>query len=78
MTRYYFHIRDGWNLIPDDEGIECPTWGAAWAEAYASADDLAAAALRDGLNFSTGAIEIADQTGNVLGRVGVPEQRRLS
>ena len=77
VTRYYFHIRDGWNVIPDDEGMECASWGAAWVEAYASADDVAAAALRDGLPWTAGAIEIADGAGNVLGRVAVPEQRRL-
>ena len=77
VTRYYFHIRDGWQVIPDDEGIECATWGDAWVEAYASADDLAAAALRDGLSRPAAAIEIVDQAGNVLGRVAVPDQRRL-
>ena len=77
VSRYYFHIRDGWHVIPDDEGIECSSWGAAWVEAYASADDLAAAALRDGLPRSAGAIEIADHAGNILGRVAVPAQRYL-
>jgi hypothetical protein len=75
MTRYYFHIRDGWDVISDDEGMECSSWGAAWTEAYASADDMAAAATRDGLPWYAGAIEIADQAGNVLGRVAVPVRR---
>lgn len=22
LIRYYFNIRDGWNVIPDDEGME--------------------------------------------------------
>ena len=33
MARYYFHIRDGNNLIRDEEGIELPSLEAARAEA---------------------------------------------
>ncbi len=33
MARYYFHIRDGNNLIRDEEGTELPSLEAARAEA---------------------------------------------
>ena len=78
MIRYYFHIRDGWDLIPDDEGMDLSGIDAARAEAYSSADDLARAGIRDGKAAAAWAIEIADQAGNILGRVCVPEQRQLA
>jgi hypothetical protein len=77
LLRYYFHIRDGWNVIPDEEGMELPNFDAARTEAYASADDLSRAAIRDGSNVSACAIEITDDVGNILGRVKVLVQRRL-
>ena len=77
MTRYYFHIRDGWSVIPDEEGIQLPTLEAAWLEAYASADDLVRCALLGGLSVSASSIEVADQYGNVLGKVALPQQRLL-
>ena len=51
---------------------------AARVEAYASANDLVQAAIRDGTSVCAWAIIIADQAGNILGRVGVPEQRHLA
>lgn len=78
LIRYYFHIRDGWDVIPDEEGMELPTLGAARTEAYASADDLARAAIQDGTSVAAMAIQIADHAGNILGRVKVPGQRRLA
>lgn len=78
LIRYYFHIRDGWNVIPDEEGMELPSLDAARSEAYASADDIARASIQDGTNVSATAIQIADGAGNILGRVKVPMQRRLA
>lgn len=67
MARYYFHIRDGWNLIPDDEGMELPSWDAARSEAYASATDLA----RTG-SSRVRAVDVADEAGTLLGSFKVP------
>jgi hypothetical protein len=67
MVRYYFHIRDGWDLIPDDEGIECPTWEAAHAEAYASASDLSRTS-----HSRACSVQVTDEAGNVLETVEVP------
>jgi hypothetical protein len=78
LGRYYFHIRDGWNVIPDEEGMELSDIYAARAEAYASADDLAREALRDGTRIGAWAIVIADQSGKILGRVKVMKQKLLA
>ena len=78
LIRYYFHIREGWNVIPDEEGMELPSFDAARSEAYASADDIARAAIQDGTSVSATAIQIADDAGNILGRVKVPVLRRLA
>jgi hypothetical protein len=67
MIRYYFHIRDGWDLIPDDEGIEFPSLDAARAEAYASANDLSRTS-----HSRVCSVQVADRDGNVLGSVKVP------
>jgi hypothetical protein len=67
MVRYYFHIRDGWDLISDEEGIECPTWEAAQAEAYASASDLSRSCRSRACS-----VQVTDQAGNVLETVEVP------
>jgi hypothetical protein len=66
--RYFFHIRDEGLLIPDDEGIECSSLGAAQHEAKASACDLA----RAGCSSISVSVEIADLAGNALGSVRVP------
>lgn len=78
LARYYFHIREGWNLILDEEGMELPTPNAARTEAYASADDLSRTAIQDGLNIQACAIEIADRDGNILGSVKVTPQQRIA
>jgi hypothetical protein len=65
---YFFHIRDGWNVVPDEEGMELPDLNIAMFEGYASAADLASAALSDGHNLAAYAVEIADESGTVLRR----------
>lgn len=66
MARYYFHIRDGWTVIRDEQGMECADMNAARAEAYASARDLAPTN-----DSRVCAVEIADRYGNVLGSIKV-------
>jgi hypothetical protein len=70
MSRYYFHIRDGVTLVPDEEGIECRNMVAVLNEAHASALDLAQAALRSFTPRIPANIEVEDEDGNALGVAG--------
>lgn len=72
MPRYFFHIRDGWDLVPDEEGMEFPNINIAEVEGYASARDLSAAALAEGRILRACAIEVTDPAGRVLIRIKVP------
>jgi hypothetical protein len=65
MSRYYFHIRDGRVLIPDEEGMECRTMAAVLDEARASARDLASEAFRSS-SKPLASIEIEDEYGNEI------------
>ena len=67
MSRYYFHIRDGRNLVADEEGIECRSLLAVQTEAQASARDMANAALRSFNPTVPAIIEVEDDEGNALG-----------
>jgi hypothetical protein len=67
MPRYYFDIRDGEDLAPDDEGLELSTIEAAWAEAAYSLADM----LREAVRTVQGAdrrmaIEVRDDNGLAL------------
>jgi len=78
MPRFFFHIRDGWETIPDEEGMEFPTLELAEVESYASARDLAAAAQFNGQNLAAYAVEVADETGRVLSRIKVEPNYRFA
>ena len=45
MTRYFFHIRNGEDLLEDDEGIDLPSLAAARKEAVLSARELIAESI---------------------------------
>ena len=66
MPRYYFHIRDGKDLIRDEEGTELPDPEAAHAEALASARDLAMDEIRAQHRVDGRRIEIASEFGDVI------------
>jgi hypothetical protein len=78
MPRYFFHIRDGWEVIPDEEGMEFPNLNLAEVEGYASTRDLAAAAEFEGRSFAAYAIEVADEVGTVLSRIKVQPVHRVA
>jgi hypothetical protein len=65
--RYYFHIRDGWTVIADDEGLECASLDAAHVEAQASARDLTGTC-----RSASSSVQIADRAGNILGSANIP------
>ena len=71
MPRYFFHIRDGWDLVPDEEGMHFANLTCAEVEGYASARDLAVAALYEGRATGAQAVEITDEDGEVLSRIKV-------
>ncbi|HST95450.1 MAG TPA: hypothetical protein VLJ78_11810 [Microvirga sp.] len=62
MPRYFFNIRDGYDLDEDDEGIELPDVEAARAEALATVEELRDQ-LADAGNIE---LEITDETGRRL------------
>ena len=71
MPRYFFHLRDGFDLDEDDEGVELPDFEAARAEAFATVAELRDE-LRDAGNIE---LEIADETGRRLLTVPFRDQR---
>ena len=66
MSRYFFHIRDGLEFVPDEEGVECRDLFAAWEEALCSAGDIALSDYKRGLLGPAVTIEIEDEEGNVV------------
>jgi hypothetical protein len=71
MPKYFFQIRDGWKVIPDEEGIEFPDRSLAEVEGYASARDLGVAAELEGRSIAAYAVEIVDEAGTILRRIKV-------
>jgi hypothetical protein len=69
MSLYYFHIRDGRHLVPDEEGLECRNILAAKIEAQASARDLREAALHSFMPVVPATVEVEDEDGNQLGEM---------
>jgi hypothetical protein len=67
MKRYYFDIRDGDGLAPDEEGLELPDIEAVQQEAALSPADLARDAVRiSRRNVNLMEIEVRDDNGPVL------------
>ena len=65
MTRYYFHIKDGADLIKDPEGTELLTAEEAKSQALKSARELWADAIKSGKPLGADAIVIADEQGQL-------------
>jgi hypothetical protein len=67
MGRFYFHLRQGDQLLPDDEGVDLPDFPAAQREALAAARELFAEAIKSGKKTRVpDAIVIADEAGRAL------------
>jgi len=78
MPRYFFHVRHGWDAIPDEEGMEFPDLNRAEVEGYASARDLAAADPCAVHSLAAYAIEVADEDGTVLSRIKIEPLYRVA
>jgi hypothetical protein len=73
VPRYYFNIREGSELIRDEEGTELPDPEAAHAEALASARDLAMDEIRRHNRVDGRKIEIVSEFGDVIDMIAVRE-----
>jgi hypothetical protein len=69
MGRFYFHLRDGDKLLPDDDGVDLPDFSAAKREAVLAARELLAEAIRSGRQKVPDAFVIADESGRTLDTV---------
>jgi hypothetical protein len=65
MARYYFHIKDGAELIRDPEGSNLATAEDARSQALQSARELWADAIKSGQRLGADAIVIADEIGGL-------------
>ena len=65
MARYYFHVKNGAELIKDQEGSEHATADEARLQALKSARELWADAIKAGKSLGADAIVIADEHGQL-------------
>ena len=66
LLRFYLHIKDGANLIRDEEGVDLPTAADARDQALHAARELVADAVMSGRDLDADAFLIADQDGKQL------------
>jgi hypothetical protein len=66
MRRFFFHLRTGDELIPDEEGTDLPNFSAAQREALLGARELLAEAIKNGKQKVPDAFVIVDEAGQAL------------
>jgi hypothetical protein len=66
MPIYFFNLRDGDDIVPDETGMDLADLDDARLEAVRSARDILADQLRAGQELDGQLIEIADERGQVL------------
>ena len=64
--RYYFHLRIGQELSPDDLGMELPDLDSAYLEAFQAAQDMWGELLAQRIDPLIRSFEIADEEGRVV------------
>ncbi len=69
MRRYYFHLRQGRDLLEDDEGVELPHLSAARDGALRGLQSLLGEAIRFGEEPKTDAVIITDEDGQQLAAI---------
>lgn len=66
MARFYFHLRDGDELVKDPEGSDLPDVDAAKREALLAARDILSDAIKAGKSKVPEAFVIADEAGRAV------------
>src|SRR5262249_30992254 len=64
--RYYFHLRIGQELSPDDLGMDLPDLDSAYLEAFQAAQDMWGELLAQRSDPLIRSFEIADEKGRVV------------
>src|SRR5262245_10223123 len=63
MPRYFFHLSFGDRLLPDDEGVELPSRGAARLEAQAVVRELSSSVAN---RWASWFLRVGDRRGQFL------------
>jgi hypothetical protein len=71
MGRFYFHVRDGDQLIPDDEGQDLPDVSEALREALLAAREILAEAIKTGKERVPDALVVTDESGRAIETVRI-------
>jgi hypothetical protein len=66
MGRFYFHLREGDELIPDEDGQDLPDVSEALREALLTARELLAEAIKSGKEQVPDALVVVDETGRAI------------
>jgi hypothetical protein len=66
MATFYFHLKQGDELVIDEEGSNLPDLTAARDEALQSARELLASAIKAGSTVVPDAIVVVDQEGRTV------------
>ncbi|WP_439369199.1 DUF6894 family protein [Bradyrhizobium sp. DASA03120] len=69
MPRYYFDLREGHHVAPDEEGLDLPDMEAVQNEAARALSDLARDTIRATAAFGVArnlSIEVRDDQGTVM------------
>jgi hypothetical protein len=64
--RYYFHLRIGHTVSPDEIGLDLPDVETAYLEAFKAAQELWSELLAEGSDPLTRCFEITDERGQLL------------
>ena len=73
MSRYYFHLTDGKQVLNNHKGIDLSGNAAARADAVALARDLKHGAAMPGWNWTGWFIVIVDQHGHKVDEVPIAD-----
>ena len=73
MSRYFFHIRQGEEFVPDEEGAEFTKYLDAKKEGIFSARDVAIDLVKRGERIKGLKVEIVDESGTVLDTIHAQE-----
>jgi hypothetical protein len=69
MARFFFHLRDGSDILLDPEGIELPDLAAVRKAALVTARDMLSHGIKEGVLDTHFRVEVEDEAGAVLYRL---------